>query len=61
MKKPQLKSRYRVHFFKDVDGTWHEESAPFLAANTADAESQFRETMKLFPETIYRINYTEAV
>jgi len=60
-KKHQSKSRYRVHYFVDIDGTWHEKSAPFLAGNTQDAESQLRETMKLFPETVYRINYTEAI
>jgi hypothetical protein len=60
-KKPQLKSHYRVHYFVDADGTWYEKNAPFQANNTSDAESQFRETMKLFPETIYRINYTEAL
>ena len=60
-KKPISKSRYRVHYFVDVDGTWHEKNAPFLADNKLDAESQLRETMKLFPETVYTINYTEAL
>lgn len=58
-KNPPSKSRYRVYYLIDVDGTWHEKDAPFLAKDTKDAESQLRETMKLFPETEYQINYTE--
>lgn len=60
-KKPQLKSQYRVHYFIDVDGTWYERNTPFEAINKVDAESQFTQTMKLFPETVYRINFTEAL